>query len=134
MNRLIILDNLRGIAFLYMLFQHLFYFYDVSTNYKTSYSNNDIVVASGIIARTLFILLAGYSVYMNYKKDNKIHLSKRVKRSLEILGHGLFITGLTYLLYPDNFVRFGIYKSNLSYGTRYSLSISTLLRTINYFV
>ena len=108
MDRLIILDNLRGIAFLYMVFQHLFYFYDVSTNYKTSYSNNDIVAGSGIIARTLFILLAGYSVYMNYKKDNKIHLSKRVKRSLEILGHGLFITGLTYLLYPDNFVRFGI--------------------------
>ena len=108
MDRLIILDNLRGIAFLYMIFQHLFYFYDVSTNYKTSYSSNDIVAASGVIARTLFILLAGYSVYMNYKKDNKIHLSKRVKRSLEILGHGLFITGLTYLLYPDNFVRFGI--------------------------
>lgn len=107
-ERILIIDNLRGIAFLFMLFQHIFYFYDVSTKYKTSYSNNVLVDNSGLIARTIFIILAGYSVYMNYTKDNKIHLKKRIKRSFEILGHGLFLTGLTYLLYPDNFIRFGI--------------------------
>jgi len=108
MERSAIIDNLRGIAFLFMVFQHIFYFYDVSTDYKTSYSKNDIINNSGIIARTMFILLAGYSVYMNYAKDNKIHFKKRAKRSLEILSHALFITGLTYFLYPNNFVRFGI--------------------------
>ena len=34
------IDNLRGIAFILMVFQHIFYFYDVSMNYKTSYSSN----------------------------------------------------------------------------------------------
>jgi uncharacterized membrane protein len=108
MERVLVLDNLRGIAFIFMVFQHIFYFYDVSTHYKTSYSENDIVNISGLIARTIFILLAGYSVYMTYKKDNKLHLNKRLKRSFEILVHGMILTGLTYILYPDNFIRFGI--------------------------
>lgn len=108
MERIVIIDNLRGIAFLFMIFQHIFYFYDVSTNYKTSYSSNIVVDKSGFIARTMFILLAGYSVYMNYAKDNKIHLNKRINRSFEILVHGLFLTGLTYILYPNNVIIFGI--------------------------
>jgi uncharacterized membrane protein len=66
----------------------------------------------------MFILLAGYSVHMTYKKDNKIHLKKRAARSLEILIHGLFITCLTFFLYPNNFIRFGIL---------HFLAISTLL-------
>jgi len=108
MKRILIIDNLRGIAFLFMTFQHIFYFYDVSTNYDTSYSQNILVDNSGLFARVMFILLAGYSVYMTYQKDNKIHLKKRFIRSLEILGHGLFLTFLTYMLYPDNYIRFGI--------------------------
>jgi len=108
MERLIIIDNLRGIAFLFMVFQHLFYFYDVSNNYNTSYSHNSLVSSAGSIARIMFILLAGFSVSMNYTKDNKIHLKKRINRSSEILLHGLFITAITYLLYPKNFIRFGI--------------------------
>jgi len=116
MERIVIIDNLRGIAFLFMVFQHLFYFYDVSTNYQTSYSKNELVDTSGLIARTMFILLAGYSVSMTYKKDKKINLKKRVSRSLEILAHGLFLTGLTFMLYPDKFIRFGILHF-LSIGT-----------------
>jgi len=108
MERIVIIDNLRGIAFLFMVFQHLFYFYDVSNNYETSYSKNELVDTSGFIARTMFILLAGYSVNMAYEKDHKVHINKRIKRSLEILTHGLFLTGLTFIIYPDSFIRFGI--------------------------
>jgi uncharacterized membrane protein len=108
MERIVIIDNLRGIAFLFMVFQHIFYFNDVSNNYKTHYSNNEIVDTAGLIARSMFILLAGYSVSMAYAKDKKINIKKRFKRSLEILSHGIFITGLTYILYPEHFVRFGI--------------------------
>jgi uncharacterized membrane protein len=108
MERYNIIDNLRGIAFIFMLFQHLFYFYDVSNDYQTNYSNNSIVDTFGSIARTMFILLAGYSVYMVYKKDPNNHIKKRIKKSTEILLHGLFITFITYVLYPKYFVRFGI--------------------------
>ena len=108
MERIKIVDNLRGIAFLFMVFQHIFYFYDVSNDYKTSYSSNDIIYYSGLFARTLFILLSGYSIYMNYNKDKNINLVKRTYRSLEILMHGFIITVITYILYPNYFIRFGI--------------------------
>ena len=125
MERNLSIDNLRGIAFLLMIFQHIFYFYDVSTNYTTNYRNIDIVDSSGIISRNLFILLAGYSVYMTYKKDTKKNsgkfLEKRATRSLQILEHGLLITILTYLLYPDKFIQFGIL---------HFLAIGTLLSSL----
>ena len=56
------IDNLRGIAFILMVFQHIFYFYDVSMNYTTSYSSINFIDVSGLISRTLFILLAGYMI------------------------------------------------------------------------
>lgn len=115
MERNLTIDNLRGIAFLLMLFQHVFYFYDVSTNYVTNYRSIEIVDNAGTISRNLFILLAGYSVYMTYKKDKKDKdkkdtkwLEKRMKRSTQIMEHALLITIVTYLLYPDKFIQFGI--------------------------
>jgi len=91
-----------------MIIQHLFYFYDVSNDYQTKFSENTIISGFGIIARTMFILLAGYSVYMAYKKDPENHINKRMKKSTEILIHGLLITFITYVLYPKYFIRFGI--------------------------
>ena len=108
MERYNIIDNLRGIAFIFMVIQHLFYFYDVSNDYQTKLSENTIINTSGVIARTMFILLAGYSVYMAYKKDPENHIQKRINKSTEILLHALFITFITYILYPKYFVRFGI--------------------------
>lgn len=108
MERIKIIDNLRGIAFLFMVFQHLFYFYDVSNDYQTSYSSNEIIYNSGLFARTLFIFLSGYTIYMNFDKDKKMNLEKRAKRSIEILIHGMLVTLVTYILYPKFFIRFGI--------------------------
>ena len=108
MERFNIIDNLRGIAFIFMVIQHIFYFYDVSTDYQTKLAENTIISSSGVIARTMFILLAGYSVYMAYKKDPENHIYKRINKSAEILLHALFITFITYILYPKYFVRFGI--------------------------
>jgi uncharacterized membrane protein len=113
MNRVYLLDNLRGLAFLFMVLQHIFYFYDLSNNYQTHTSQNKFIDYSGVIARTLFILLAGYSVYMSYKndiknKDKNNYIKKRIKRSLEICLHAAIISGITYILYPKLFIRFGI--------------------------
>jgi len=97
------IDNLRGIAFILMVFQHIFYFYDVSMNYTTSYSSIDFIALSGTISRTLFILLAGYMI--GYRETS---IEKRAYRSGEILLHAMLLTVLTYFLYPDYFIRFGI--------------------------
>lgn len=118
MSRNYFIDNLRGIAFLFMVFQHIFYLYDVSNGYLTSFAKNPIVDLSGHIARTLFILLSGYTLYISYKKNDKEYIKNRFKRSLEIFGHALIITVFTYYVYPDYFIRFGIL---------HFLALSTLL-------
>ena len=108
MERNNIIDNIRGIAFIFMIIQHLFYFYDVSNDYETKLSENIIINNAGVIARTMFILLAGYSLNMAYNNDKEKYMSKRIKKSTEILIHGFIITFVTYILYPKYFVRFGI--------------------------
>jgi uncharacterized membrane protein len=111
MPRIYLLDNMRGIAFLFMIIHHIFYFYDVSNNYSSKLSSHPFVDIAGHIARNMFILLAGYSTYMAYKKyteKNKSPLIERLKRSIEILGHAMIITFVTYMIYPDIFIRFGI--------------------------
>jgi uncharacterized membrane protein len=113
MSRLIIFDNLRGIAFLFMIIHHIFYFYDVTN--ATDYANNQFVSMSGKLARYLFILLAGISLSLT-KNDSPI--KKRIKRSIEIGIHALIITAITYIYYPDQFIRFGVL---------HFISIATLL-------
>jgi len=105
--RIALIDNLRGFAFLFMIIQHIFYFYDVSTNYRTSYYNNYYIKSSGSIARYLFIFLVGYSLSLSYKNNYKFY-KNRIKKSLLILFHALIISLLTWMLYPEKFIRFGI--------------------------
>ena len=105
--RYLFLDNLRGIAFIFMIIHHIFFFYDVSNDYKTSYENNIFIESSGMIARTLFILLTGISLSLNKNKDKKNKI-KRIKRSIEIGIHALIISLITWIFFPNYFIRFGI--------------------------
>jgi uncharacterized membrane protein len=108
MTRIIAIDNMRGIAFILMIIQHVFYFYDVSNYYETQLSKNIIIEYSGSIARSLFIFLAGCSLVLNYKKNKKKFIKNKINRSLEILIHAGIISYITFFYYPEFFVRFGI--------------------------
>lgn len=103
--RYLFVDNLRGIAFLLMIIHHIFYFKDVSNDYLTSYADNIFVKSSGTVARTLFIFLVGLSLSIT---DNKKSIKKRIKRFVEILINALVISFMTYMFYPDIFIRFGV--------------------------
>ena len=108
MSRFIILDNLRGIAFILMIIHHIFYFYDVKNKYRTFYSNNIIIKIIGFISRNLFIFLVGYSLVYSYENNKNNFLNNRIKKSLEILAHAFFISLITYYYYPDYYIRFGV--------------------------
>jgi len=108
MTRINAIDNMRGIAFIFMIIQHIFYFYDVSKFYETNYAKIPIINMSGIIARNLFIFLAGCYIILNYKNNKEKFLKNKFKRTFEILLHALIITIITYIYYPDFYVRFGI--------------------------
>ena len=108
MDRINTVDNLRAIAFIFMMIHHCFYFYDVSNNYKTSLAKNIFVDTSGHISRNLFIFLAGYSLYLAYKKNKKNFIKNRFKNSLKILLHAALISTITFIYFPDIFIRFGV--------------------------
>jgi uncharacterized membrane protein len=108
MQRLLIVDNLRGIAFIFMIIQHIFYFYDLSTLYKTTTANNPFISFAGAFARHLFIFLAGFSLVLNYNHNKAKFKKKKIYRTLEILTHAALISLVSYIYYPNNFIRFGI--------------------------
>jgi uncharacterized membrane protein len=104
--RYLFIDNLRGIAFLFMVIHHIFYFKDLANDYTTSYADNIFVQSSGTLARTLFIFLVGLSLSIPNKKE--FNIKKRLNRSLEILVNAGIISFITYMYYPEVFVRFGV--------------------------
>ena len=106
MNRFNLIDNLRGIAFILMVIQHIFYFYDVNNAYTTSISSHPLIKLSGIISRHLFLFITGYSLVMTF--DKKTTLYKRLKRSLLTLCHAFIISCITFYYYPNYYVRFGV--------------------------
>jgi len=114
--KVIAIDNIRGIAFIFMIIHHIFYFYDLSNNYTTKLSKNILVSSSGEIARILFILTAGICIGLSATKNGNI--KKRLERSLIIGLHALIISLITYIYYPDYYIRFGIL---------HFLALSTLL-------
>ena len=68
-----IINEIKGIAFLFMLIHHIFYFYDVSKDYNSNLSGNIIVKFSGVISRHIFILLVGINIYLQYSNNNNIY-------------------------------------------------------------
>lgn len=108
-----VIDEVRGIAFILMVVHHLCYFKDVSNHYQTNYSGNKVIDRIGYISRVTFILLVGVSLYQGYiktkeKESFKRFLEKRSKRSLIILIHAMILTVITYILYPQYYIRFGV--------------------------
>lgn len=107
MPRVLAIDNLRGIAFIFMLIQHIYVFRFIKND---NYKSNKLIDLSGSIARNLFILLAGISLSLvdNEKKEKINNTKKKMGRIAEISMHALIITLITYFYFPDKFVRFGI--------------------------
>ena len=109
------IDILRGLFFFPMFIFHLFSMYDLTNNFNTSVTSNKLLVFIGNV-RDLYILLAGYSVYLSYqsfKESNKdatiINFIKyRLSRSGTIAIHALLITVVSHYLYPNFGIKFGI--------------------------
>ena len=91
------LDLIKGIAVILMVIYHFFSLIDAKIN--TRYTNHPYFQFTGQFSRMLFIFLLGYNFKGNKIKINKI---------LYLLFLSLLINFTTILIYPNNFVRFGI--------------------------
>lgn len=115
---IILINTLRGIAFIFMFIYHIFVFLKVMTKYD--YLNNYFLNFIGIISRNIFIILVGVSLYLSYinSKDFNIYKKKQILRSIKIYIIAMFITLFTY---------YTIYEYYIIFGVLHFISISVLL-------
>jgi uncharacterized membrane protein len=110
MDRFWEIDFLRGIAIIMMIIYHIIFDLTFFGNYNTLVFSN-IWYWFGRLTAVLFILLVGVSLTLSYsrtKKKKKVNWSKYLKRGLKIFSIGLFISLVTYLIFPKYYIVFGI--------------------------
>jgi len=108
LNRINYIDEIRGVAFLFMFIHHINYFKDVSNSYQSNYAGHDVINKIGIISRTIFIILVGVSLYESYIRDTEHYERKRIYRAVNILFHALIISIVSHLIFPNYGIKFGV--------------------------
>ena len=103
-----IINKTRGVAFILMFIFHIFVFLKLLTH--INYLNNPILNFIGIIARNIFILLVGVSLYLSFKNSKNIeeYKKKQLLRSIKIYCIAIYITILTYFIIPEHYIVFGV--------------------------
>jgi len=112
------LDFIKGIAVILMIIYHFFSLIDAKIN--TSYTSHPYFLITGNLSRIIFIFLLGYNF-----KGNK----NKIDRIIYMLFLSLLINFTTILIYPNNFVRFGI----LHFMTISLILLSYLTKIYNVF-
>lgn len=103
------IDAIRGIAIVLMVIYHLFY--DLSFfNILNINPKSGILYIIGRIAAVLFVFLIGISLTLSYSRNSNQsnQLLKFIKRGFGIFIWGLFITAVTWMIFPMYTVVFGI--------------------------
>lgn len=109
MTRINIIDSIRGFSFFPMFIFHIFAAYDLTNSFTTMTTKNIYISALGLI-RNVFIILAGVSLSLAAinKTDSTKYYTNRLKRSINILIHAMFLTVLTHYLFPGFGIKFGV--------------------------
>lgn len=107
MKRFWELDALRGIAILMMILFHLLwdlkYFGIINWSLYSGFWGYFQIATAG-----LFLLLAGMMVALSAQKYKNKHIMHLVKRGAIVFGFGILITIVSYFIFPDEFIYFGI--------------------------
>lgn len=91
------IDALRGLFIIFVVIIHLIF--DLEYIYKIDLKLPNIYYFIQINGGVLFILISGISITLG---------SRCIKRGLFVLGCGLLITLVTYFLFPEITIVFGI--------------------------
>ena len=106
------IDVLRGLAIFGMIVFHFFFDLDfLGIAEREMYAGGWGIFQKAIA--TTFLLLVGVSLTLSYARAQKHHaipslFAKYGKRALMVFGCGVLITLVTYLLYPQQYIVFGI--------------------------
>jgi uncharacterized membrane protein len=106
MSRIQKIDFIRGIATILMIIFHSFSLIDVKKN--TFYTQHPYFFITGYLSRIIFIFLLGFSFKLSNTNNITNTNIKIINKILLMSFLSLLITLITYLQYPDKFVKFGI--------------------------
>lgn len=104
-NRYEILDQLKAVAVVMMIYFHLFYDLDLFKVYDTDRRALFWKIQPKIII-SIFLICMGMNLSLVHKKT--IRWKSLIKRSFKLLCLALGITTATYFIFPKDFIYFGI--------------------------
>jgi len=112
-KRFIEIDIIKGFAVILMIFFHIFYLskYLGLKDYNTQ---TGLLLLCANISHTLFILMSGVNLSVSYQKSEKedsdfnCFFGKQMKRVLVLMSCGLILSYLSYLVFNNLYVKFGI--------------------------
>ena len=112
-----IIDILKGVAVIFMVIFHIFYFPN-QYGYKEFNYETKTLTSMARIAQIIFITGVGINMYISYKKDlekSKKDKSKKpqflknqLKRIIKLVAIAIFISIFSYFIFGNMFVKFGI--------------------------
>lgn len=102
-------DILKGIAVVFMIVFHIFYFPNQYGYKEFNYDTRTLNIMASI-AQIIFITGVGVNIYLSYQnsKNKKEFYEKQLKRIFKLLSLAIFITLFSYFIFGDKFVKFGI--------------------------
>ena len=109
-NRFPELDIIKGVAVIMMVVFHFYYLYYILGIDFTAI-NNPFISNLATISYTIFIIIFGVNFSINYKKNKykSDYYKKQIKRFGIYSFIAISISGITYTMFPNKFVIFGIF-------------------------
>lgn len=98
------IDTFRGLLFIPMFIYHCFIFYDLK--YKSSYSKLPNIDILGNV-RILYIVLAGFMVYVHKQKYKEKSLEKKIL-NWKLIAGAIIMTLVSHYYWPRMGIKFGI--------------------------
>jgi len=105
-GRFVIIDALRGFAVILMIFFHLFYDLNIFQLIAIDLTEDPFWFTLPRVIVSVFLICVGMGLALVHK--NGIRWEHVRKRIIKIGGCALLITGITFFLFPKQYIFFGI--------------------------
>ena len=114
-KRFVEVDFLKGLAVISMILFHIPYLANAMGLVHVRGMYSGLLGFLAKFAQTIFITMVGINMVLSYQKNQLCNSScpskfyeKQTKRSFKIMGFALIFSYLTYLAFPEKYVKFGI--------------------------
>jgi len=107
--RIFWVDSLRGIAIIGMLIFHTAFILDMLKIFPINVHAGLWLFLARFVQFT-FLTLVGFSLYLSYIKydSHKEFLKRQTARGIKLMLVALGITAVTYFVFPESYIRFGV--------------------------